>query len=1287
MTQLLLTLPTQGQKNITIAPEQALKFDFSITEANFDRVDNALRISSPHKGELIIQDFFVTSDDAELPLFLLEDGTTVAAADFLQAMNPNMDITTAMGPSTTPSSGVNAYGDGTGELIDGVSSLDALSGLAGWKGALTQGQSVNINTNPIGDLTGLGAPATPVDPTNPEKPVAKFIEEQGEMQLGEYANIDIAGKTVIGRESLHHDGDLHIHGTGKADGYDKEAGTGHSSVGVGDNVVHIAGVDVQGQGSELTLGSDYDLHIEAQYQGLSLGTDDEAESLKVLDYRMDEDTIVYGLKGGEGTTTNLSGENINIAGEAEYEAVTANATEDFGNGINFQTGEANDVHIAGAFVDSSEVSLNAKATGDLSLSGRLATDLTHKGDSALIEKDMTNFTVSGLVLGDEDFHHSSSSSSEKKPVSVTLDAGGNINIQAELEAVSTTVSGQEVKQSSFYEMGTIAGIHSLAQDSNLTITAVENVSLGAQVHDTINMVFTPSADESHVKGAISSRESSYYPSRLIVGGYREEGKGNTTNIAAGKEMTISADIDMSKNIYLSDAEISSNGIGFDLKIYEKSANGVSGLSLAKDNTTTLKAGGSMDISSNNSQSLSFKGSNSTINNDATGHSAHDLPQKLNASLIDSSLVQGATVHGATLDIHANQGITLNTKGKAEISVGLDSNESTTYISNTSSVTGVTVKGEGTSVGKLNMSSNDDIAITAQGESIISSLGHSVNATNMIDDSSIISGLSVGSDDYNNAKAKVEIRSATGDVRVDASTTSLIEAKGHDVRNSLVSYGKTEGMAVKPGGELVVEAGRNIVAHAQASQELNSQSTGSHSNEMNLSAEVVGLSVTSAGGDTKGSAQLNAGNNLSVQASLSQKLTTNTQNEAGDGNSNNTVNVSGRVKGLELNDGSGAHLHSGQHMDIGAKITVDVTNHDITTSSTSIGIDYAEVFGISSSESDLTAVSGGDLTVNGAFSIDYEGTGTGSLDVGTKANVYGLSAMGSETSISLNADRNLVISAEKNTNIQQNGTIAGEGEHSNVNIVDSGSTLGVFVEDFGQSKVSLEAQQDLTISAKNSTTLGLISDATSEFAYAQESNGNYDPHNVGGLVVEGQASPEDIAKEDASFVAAARNGNLRIEASNDLTTRLEGAADSFDQRITVDNTVIGTSIHNSVASLEAGKDIIIGASSNTITEFINSGPEGNLLGSSTDTHLGNTVTGITVSADSQNKAALYMEAGGDIDIQASLKWQETLKHAGSESEMENSFFSSSVNSFVTGLEAENALLDISAGKNITIAASS
>lgn len=366
MTQLSLTLPTQGQKNITIAPEQALKLDFPVVEANFDRVDNALRISSPHKGELIIQDFFVTSDDAELPLFLLEDGTTVAAADFLQAMNPNMNIATAMGPSTTPSSGVNAYGDGTGELIDGVSSLDAQSGLAGWNGALTQGQSVNKNTNPIGDLIGSGAPATPVDPANPEKPVARFIEEQGEMQLGEYANIDIAGKTVIGSESLHHDGDLHIHGIGKADGYDKEAGTGHSIVGVGDNVVHITGVDVQGQGSELTLGSDYDLHIEAQYQGLSLGTDDEAESLKVLDYRMDEDTIVYGLKGGEGTTTNLSGENINISGEAEYEAVIANATEDFGNGINFQTGEANDVHIAGAFVDSSKVSLNAKATGDLS---------------------------------------------------------------------------------------------------------------------------------------------------------------------------------------------------------------------------------------------------------------------------------------------------------------------------------------------------------------------------------------------------------------------------------------------------------------------------------------------------------------------------------------------------------------------------------------------------------------------------------------------------------------------------------------------------------------------------------------------------------------------------------------------------------------------------------------------------------------------------------------------------------------------------------------------------------
>ena len=338
MTQLSLTLPTQGQKNITIAPEQALKLDFPVSEANFDRVDNALRISSPDKGELIIQDFFVTSDAAKLPLFLLEDGTTVAAADFLQAMYPNMDIATAMGPSIAPSSGVNAYGDGAGELIGGVSSLDGLSGLAGWNGALAQG----LSTTPI---AGLSAPATPVDPTNPEKPDARFIQTQKVIQLGQEDTIDIAGQSVTGAESLHHKGDLHIHGTGKADGYDNEAGSDHSEVCVGDNVVHITGVDVQGQGSELTLGSDYNLHIEAQYQGLSLGTEDEVESLKVLDYRIDEDTIVYGLKGGEGTTTNLKGENITIAGEAEYEAVIANATEETGNGINFQTDEANGLGI------------------------------------------------------------------------------------------------------------------------------------------------------------------------------------------------------------------------------------------------------------------------------------------------------------------------------------------------------------------------------------------------------------------------------------------------------------------------------------------------------------------------------------------------------------------------------------------------------------------------------------------------------------------------------------------------------------------------------------------------------------------------------------------------------------------------------------------------------------------------------------------------------------------------------------------------------------------------------
>ncbi len=105
-------------------PGQGVQFDFNFAEASFDRVSADLVISFDTGGKAILVDFFNPEEGESLPVLLLPDGTQIDAGAFLKSINPDMDISTAAGPSaSSSSSGVGEYAGDAGELVGGVSRL------------------------------------------------------------------------------------------------------------------------------------------------------------------------------------------------------------------------------------------------------------------------------------------------------------------------------------------------------------------------------------------------------------------------------------------------------------------------------------------------------------------------------------------------------------------------------------------------------------------------------------------------------------------------------------------------------------------------------------------------------------------------------------------------------------------------------------------------------------------------------------------------------------------------------------------------------------------------------------------------------------------------------------------------------------------------------------------------------------------------------------------------------------------------------------------------------------
>lgn len=127
MNTYTLKVPVAGQVlTLAYTSGDAIEFDFDPTAATFTRDGGNLTLTHENGGRLVLPGFF--EGDA-LPTVTLADGTTLDGGEFLSSMDPDLEITTAAGPSAAgqvSSSGIGSYADSAGSLIGGIDRLDSL---------------------------------------------------------------------------------------------------------------------------------------------------------------------------------------------------------------------------------------------------------------------------------------------------------------------------------------------------------------------------------------------------------------------------------------------------------------------------------------------------------------------------------------------------------------------------------------------------------------------------------------------------------------------------------------------------------------------------------------------------------------------------------------------------------------------------------------------------------------------------------------------------------------------------------------------------------------------------------------------------------------------------------------------------------------------------------------------------------------------------------------------------------------------------------------------------------
>ncbi len=134
---------------------QNYAFDFDISEAFIEKIDNNLVISFESDGSSIILEGFYTVYSPEfMPSFILE-GETINGEDFFAALDPEL-MPAAGDANNTNESGGNFYSQDMHELAQGVSALGGSMGGSNYdkEGVLVAGESQNSSLSAL-DLSNL----------------------------------------------------------------------------------------------------------------------------------------------------------------------------------------------------------------------------------------------------------------------------------------------------------------------------------------------------------------------------------------------------------------------------------------------------------------------------------------------------------------------------------------------------------------------------------------------------------------------------------------------------------------------------------------------------------------------------------------------------------------------------------------------------------------------------------------------------------------------------------------------------------------------------------------------------------------------------------------------------------------------------------------------------------------------------------------------------------------------------------------------------------------------------
>lgn len=178
-------VPVVGERTVVQALDgQPLEFTVDISQGSVARSENTLEITLNDGTEIYIENFFVVAEESSLPPLILADGSEVEATEFLGAINPDLDLTTAAGPSATPLSSGTSYSDDGGALIGGLDRLGDLDGFLSNAVRETGGQidffQPAMASAAGGTAQAPGTPVTPGVPDIPGVPVIPGVPEEPE---------------------------------------------------------------------------------------------------------------------------------------------------------------------------------------------------------------------------------------------------------------------------------------------------------------------------------------------------------------------------------------------------------------------------------------------------------------------------------------------------------------------------------------------------------------------------------------------------------------------------------------------------------------------------------------------------------------------------------------------------------------------------------------------------------------------------------------------------------------------------------------------------------------------------------------------------------------------------------------------------------------------------------------------------------------------------------------------------------------------------------------------------